>query len=467
MKFTGLDFDPSKIKESVTVKPQIQIESATAFRESTRQLAESSYLLPRIEAIHAGATRNSTRYPAEKLRGHEELKSGVYSWLHPYAKPVIYNHDTETEATGRIQTAAFAEYTSAGRPGIIVVPKITSEKAIDDILGGRLLTVSIGATTDAAICSVCGTNILDEGYCGHMKGETYDGVTAEWIVGNVWFDELSWVNVPADQDAMIIDSGQVIPTAESFAYNGQEVINLGLNTTEWLVSKEKALKEGLVTKEGKGDSTLTEEQIKALQTELEEAKAAKESAEQELNTVKEEKEALETELTETKETLSTTETELNSVKEELATKTTEVEELTSTKESLEAEKAALETSVAEEKEGREQAVAENANLATQIHTMTAERVVDLRISLGKESDREEAITKYASRSVESLKDSLSDLLTEAATATTTAATQTPAARVVEPVTNPVGGNTESTTKQPEITAEDALLGLFRGPAFRK
>jgi regulator of replication initiation timing len=426
--------------------------------------------MPRIEAIHAGTTRNYTRYPAEKLRGDESLKSGVYSWMHPFAKPVIYNHDVNTEASGRIQAAAFAEFTAAGRPGIIVVPKITQESAIDDILGGRLLTVSIGATTDAAYCSICGTDIINEGFCGHMKGESYDGVTAEWIVGNVYFDELSWVNVPADSNAMIIGGTDVVHQAESFAFNGKETINLGKKTTEWLVDPKSILAEG-VEEPRRGESTLTEEQVKALQEELEALKtqnatlvSEKEALTTEVEQLKTDVEEATTAKTTAETTLSEKEAELATAQESLTAKEAEVTELTSTKESLEAEKAALETSLEEEKTARTQVVEENANLSTEMHKMVAERVVDLRVSLGKESNREEAIASFVGRTTESLNDTLADLLKEAATAPKVAPV-----RQVTPVENPAANinstNITESTNAPSV--EEVLASLFRGPGARK
>ncbi|MEK1829078.1 hypothetical protein AAAC51_07965 [Priestia megaterium] len=211
LKWKGLDIDPMKINESVTTKLEIgQVD--TAFNESTNE-SGITVLYPRIEAIHEGRTRNFNRYTAEKLKGNADLRSGVYSWTAPYPKPVIFNHDTSTEATGRVYSASYSDYTSAGRPGIIVTPKITQEKAIRDIMEGRLLTVSIGASTNAAICSLCGTDIINEGYCGHMRGEEYDGQVVEWIAGDLFFDELSWVNVPADSDAMIINTNLTQNTA--------------------------------------------------------------------------------------------------------------------------------------------------------------------------------------------------------------------------------------------------------------
>lgn len=467
VKFKGLDIDPRKISESVTVKPSIQVESGQAFKEATSD-GGLRYLLPRIEAIHAGTTRNNTRYPAEKLRGSQELGSGVYSWMHPYPKPVIYNHDTDTEASGRIQTAAFAEYTTAGRPGIIVVPKITQEQAIDDILGGRLLTVSIGATTDAAICSVCGTDIINDGFCGHYKGETFDGVKAEWIVGNVWFDELSWVNVPADQDAMIIDSGGVISTAESFAFDGRDILNLGKNTTEWLVDSQTALAEGLEPTNKKGDTTLlTEQEIKQLQDDLKEAQDAKAALEAEKTALEADKEVLtqaneqlKTDMEDTVAAKTTAEEALTQKEAELAEKETEGAAFAATKESLEAEKTALEESLAQEKEAQTSLVEENARLSTDMHKVLAERVVDLRVSLGKEADRDEALVAYVSRSTESLNDSLGDLLKEASKAPAASA-----ARGTLSIEHPAAGAiaTKATTVTTERTTEEVLASLFRGP----
>lgn len=203
LKYGGLQENPAKLHETVTVKMK---STGAGSLKTTESLEDSKYILPRIEAIHAGRTRNYNYYPADKLKGDAQIGSGVYSWLNPYPKPVIYNHDTNTEATGRVLSAAYADYTQAGRPGIVLIPKITEPSAVKALQDGRLLTVSIGATSDAAICSICSTDIVNDGYCGHMKGEEYNGQMCEWIAGNIWFDELSWVNVPADSDAMVVDT---------------------------------------------------------------------------------------------------------------------------------------------------------------------------------------------------------------------------------------------------------------------
>jgi len=452
----------------VIVKPNIRPDSMANLVES-ETAGGLKYLMPRIEAIHAGTTRNNTRYLAEKLRGSAELKSGTYSWLHPYAKPIIYNHDIESRSTGRVHSAFFSELTAAGRPGITVVPKITDKQAIEDILGGLLLTVSIGATTDSATCSLCMTDILEEGFCGHHKGEVYEGTKVEWIAGNLWFDELSWVNVPADQDAMITDAG-IISVAEAFAGQGREIIDLGKEKHEWTLTPKMAFAEGLVlTKPQEGDSTLTIEelqaQVAALEVQLTEANGKVEATETELADTTAKLATAETELAEKSQALETTSTELEE-------KTQEVAALSTTKEELATAQAAL-TTVTEEldtvKAEKTSLVEHNATLVTEAHTSLVERVVDLRLSLGKEAVRETAVEELAKRSTESLKDSLVDLLKESVLAPVTT-------RVVESVDNPAA-NSLKVNVEPNslvegatakiVTAEDALMGLFSGPAFAK
>jgi DNA repair exonuclease SbcCD ATPase subunit len=390
------------------------------------------YLLPRIEAIHAGATRNNTVYLADKLRGHEELKSGVFSWTKPYPKPIIYNHDVETEVTGRVHTAAFTEFTAAGRPGIIVVPKISHPKAIQDILDGRLLTVSIGATTDSAICTICGTDIINEGFCGHYRGEAYDGVTAQWECGNLWFDELSWVNVPADQDAMIVDMGAVMNTTSA----SRESVTVTSTVKEQDGSNHQNPEER------------DEKEMEELQKQLEALQAEKDALVAEKAALVAEKEALEAE----KASLVAEKAELTTKVEE-ATAEVEAEKAKVTeKEQALAEK---ETALVAEQEAREQLVAANTDLAAEIKESKVAHLVDLRLALGEESDKETAITKFKERSIESIKDSISDLAEK---------TVAPAAvtRVVEKVEHPATQVTQTTPVVETLTAEDIFKKLLLG-----
>ena len=38
-------------------------------------------------------TRNCTYYPLDELMGIEDIGTGVYSWLYPYARPIILDHN--------------------------------------------------------------------------------------------------------------------------------------------------------------------------------------------------------------------------------------------------------------------------------------------------------------------------------------------------------------------------------------
>ena len=286
-----MDFNPNDLKH-ITETFTIQAppgDTSSIIKESS---SGEEYIMPRIEAIHAGTTKNFNHYLADKLKGDFEKKSGVYSWTHPYNKPVIYNHDTSTDATGRVEKAAYTDYTSTGKPGIVIIPKITDSEAVKAIKDGRLLTVSIGATTDSITCSISGKNILKDGFSGYQKGEYYDGVLCEWIIGDLWFDEVSWVNVPADENAQIVDiqTGLLANNSEesmdkSATRSLQEEFGLPKgspifvpelheetdikNKTAENVEQEETVGMDLAEKE-KEDLVLNEEELEVSETEVEE-----------------------------------------------------------------------------------------------------------------------------------------------------------------------------------------------------
>lgn len=455
LKWKGLDIDPMQINESVTSKVDFsQID--TNFSESTQE-SGITVLYPKIEAIHAGRTRNYNVYTAEKLKGNHELRSGVYSWTQPFPKPVIYNHDTTSEASGRVHSASFTEFTQAGRPGIIVTPKITQESAIKGILEGRLLTVSIGATTNAAVCSVCSTDIINEGWCGHMRGEEYEGQMCEWVAGDLFFDELSWVNVPADSDAMILGTGLTNNTMQS---NESKIIikddasdisepagtpipatnTENINTK--LTAENEVVKKVSESKEKEDDEV--EDKDKVVEPEVTPAAVIDEPtvdpAAAQAPVVTEEPAIVADPVVVTEEPEATPAAVVTEDDEALA------EELAQTKLEL---KDALET-VEELKNANEQLV------KTQQES-TVNFLVDLRMAIGKESNREEAVEKFAARSMESLNDSISDILAEKPAIETT--------RTVEQVVKPTGvaiteSKTLATTEGKVISNEDMLLSLL-------
>lgn len=462
LKYGKLQINPQELHESTKVKMTFE-KPSVRMQES---LNEERFLLPRIEAIHEGATRNNTVYQREKLRGSIENKSGVYSWLHPYPKPVIYNHDVNTKATGRIYTAAFAEYTQAGRPGIIAVPKITDPEAIEGILGERLLTVSIGATTDEVTCSICGTHIISEGFCGHMKGEVYDGRMAEWITENLWFDELSWVNVPADSDAMIVDSqSSVLLAASNESNNG--IITLGRESVskQQLVGITRESKDDIIIMEG--ELAMTEAEIQALKEELEALRLVKEeleTAQADLESSKELVETLKNEktaLTEDHEKVLTEKEELvNSTKaleEQLATVSTTLTEKEEALVALTEEKETLTAALTEANEALTQTEQVTADLTKEVQESHINHLASLRIANGKDTTYEEAVQKLATRELNSVKDGIEDMKEELVKRELiTEGLET----LRQPIQQGTTSTQENTKKEKELSIEDALKGLF-------
>jgi chromosome segregation ATPase len=263
---------------------------------------------------------------------------------------------------------------------------------------------------------------------------------------------------------MVVNVGE-IQTAEAFAKTGENYIDLSKISTEWLVTQESAKDAGLLpTTEQKGDpSTLpTEAELQAQVAELtqtvETLTAEKQGLEEQLTTAN----ATIAEKDATIEGLNTQVTEKDAA---IAEKDSALAEATAGKETAEAQVAELKTTVEGFEAERQGLLDQNGELSSQMHKATAERVVDLKVVLGKVSNREEALEQHIARSSDSLKDSLIDLLSEAATGVKPQ-------RTVEKVENPVSATIQDGKENPtspvvQLTKEEALKGLFTGPGLAK
>jgi hypothetical protein len=207
-------------------------------------------LFVRIAATHSGrVTRNNGFYLPHKMQ------AGAASFTEIYPKPIQLHHDSLREPVGRVIKATYIN-TSKEQLGsslvnesfngqltdlmdnklsfedaisfaqkyfiedstfiqnphyeglgyIELVASIADPDAIQKILDGRLLTGSTGAVTDAAVCSVCRQDWAgSDGKCDHRPGKVYDKVKCVLIAGNLWYDEYSFVNKPADSHSRIIE----------------------------------------------------------------------------------------------------------------------------------------------------------------------------------------------------------------------------------------------------------------------
>lgn len=185
----------------------------------------------KIEASHSGIVNKNNWFYIPK-----GMKDGASTFVEPYNKPVTLNHDPDLPPVGRVVESTYVDYEELsssikdslnptdivdaiadfvkgddfndesykGLGHLELVAEITDEDAINKILDGRYITVSIGGNSSHAVCSICGTDMKDEenaAECDHYRGEYYDGEKCFYIGGFMDFDHVSYVNSPADKNA--------------------------------------------------------------------------------------------------------------------------------------------------------------------------------------------------------------------------------------------------------------------------
>lgn len=162
-----------------------------------------------IEAIHAGITRNFTRYTAT------ELNKATTSWFTPYQRPVLVHHNRcSGEPIGRVSSASFGASVYPGvAECITLAATIIDTDAIARVKDSRYMTVSVGGTAEHVVCSICGVDRAKD-WCDHWAGREYDGKLCVYDVQNIIFDEISFVNVPADQHAGVVFMSDEEPAAK-------------------------------------------------------------------------------------------------------------------------------------------------------------------------------------------------------------------------------------------------------------
>ena len=213
-----------------------------------------------IAATHSGiVTRNNGFYVPDKMR------KGASSFTDNYAKPILLHHEDHKDNIGRVIASRYVDTAGVvqdrfnlkngllvkdkkgqekgtitdtllqdfilgkmpfgmqvdvicslfrdsllednsydGLGYIEIVANIVDKEAIEKFLDGRYLTGSVGATTDKAVCSVCRQDWTDTGPCDHRPGGIYDGTKCFLITGNLFYDEYSFVNVPADRHSKVL-----------------------------------------------------------------------------------------------------------------------------------------------------------------------------------------------------------------------------------------------------------------------
>jgi hypothetical protein len=497
------------LRESVVldVGPDLKKNlSPTLLRESAS--ASSRYtLMPRIEAIHERMTKNFVYYGAEFLRGDPNftkegqlLPTGVYSWTSPHPKPILRNHDEHGEPLGRVRLAEFVMHSSTGKPAIIVVPAISDPECIEKVKDGRYLTVSVGANTDGAYCSICGTNRA-EGFCEHRRGQEYKEGLAFIKVKNLWFFELSFVNMPADDAAMVVDVGEM-QMMEMLLVDRQrgEVTDLGRSTTHQMDAYPDLFCEGarevatIVFPEGgtilskknqppveeskigtqlesAPEPASTGETVTSVAPVAEEAQPSDDQTSKEPNNDA----GVEQRLDELFRRFAELQTSLQSMAQN---PTSDVESAAETEDSappetgtpsLEEKVSDLEAELQTLRTEREQFLSQITEQRKEIRGMLIDQTLELRIEMGRatESDLESERQALEERSDESLRDGIADLRKER---------KSPAQRVPQTVENPAINRAKESTDppvegdkaiaaEPSFEAKDMLRALLEGRAI--
>ncbi len=143
-----------------------------------------------------GLTANYNNYSAI------ELEKALQSWVDPYPKPIILNHDLNTEPIGRVM-AAKMDKEEDGSPFVRLQIAITDPVAAQKVLDKRYLTGSVGGRAGKAVCSISGEDLAAESNGRptapkYRRGQVYKGKLAYIDMQDISFKEYSFVNQPAD-----------------------------------------------------------------------------------------------------------------------------------------------------------------------------------------------------------------------------------------------------------------------------
>lgn len=229
-----------KLSDSLTIVPVEVPQRNKSFIMDSAYTSNNAPLMVKIAATHSGlVTRNNGFYMPDKMR------AGAITFIQNYGKPVLLHHNEMTDPVGRVRHASYVDTSSAierrdsylkdfvdqhvsfetkislidriiedgllddpsydGVGYIELIAEISDQNAIEKVMDNRYLTVSIGAETNAAICSICKSDWAETGeMCDHVPGEEYDGKPAFIIAGDLFYDEVSFVSTPADPHAKVI-----------------------------------------------------------------------------------------------------------------------------------------------------------------------------------------------------------------------------------------------------------------------
>lgn len=228
-----------------------------------QKVSDGKSLLVKAQATHSGTVNGNHRFYRP-----DSMQKATHTWL-PFGapkRPVIVNHKEDSEVLGRVITARYIDesfkwasefptikdslfYKTDGKKvglfesvdwivdnlvgqkgytglGYIELGlNITNPDAIAKVLRDEYLTVSVGFTTDSAICSVCHQDWAIDDRCEHSPGEMQDGKQTFLICGPKAYDEVSFVTFPADPFASVLTKEALEDSFKRLSYLGLPIAN--------------------------------------------------------------------------------------------------------------------------------------------------------------------------------------------------------------------------------------------------
>ena len=164
--------------------------------------------------------RDFERFDTETLSALGDLfvgKSGIFDhrWSAEGQTARIYRTEIVTEPETR--TAAGDGYCWLKGWAYLLRTEGNAE-LIREIEGGIKKEVSVGCAVERSVCSICGAD-LNQGQCGHRKGEVYDGkLCYASLEGASDAYEFSFVAVPAQPAAGVVKgAGRVYADLKTLA----------------------------------------------------------------------------------------------------------------------------------------------------------------------------------------------------------------------------------------------------------
>lgn len=367
-----------------------------------------------IEGIHVGPTRNFTWYT------EEALTSSIPSWTKPYQRPLIMHHnEKDGKIIGRVVDAVKeSKNTRSGTPALVFTCNVPDKDGKEQILDGRLKTVSIGVIAHDVRCSICGEQIsLDhngEPECGHMRGAMYeDNKICYWMIYKMEAKELSYVIVPSDIYAHNIrtykPTNRDLGLTESLELNEGKVKDMAIDKTNIELGEGQTIDEEVkdTAKAGEVADKTPEKEEAPVKKEEEKDKDSteakpEEKAKEELKKDESKKDEKDTKIEDLEKEIETLKTE----KAELAAKLDGIStELASANTKLEKVSKDLTDEIALKESAENQVI----EIKTELREATEENLIALRTVLNKPVIVRESLT---TRSLESIKDSIADLKEE-------------------------------------------------------